>query len=297
MRVFLTGANGFIGTRLVSELIDAGHQVLGLTRSDEGAQRLIAAGADVHMGDLKELRTLRIGAENCEGVIHTAFDHNFANYAANCEQDRRAIDALGDALRGSKRPFVITSTTLFGEAIPGQVADEDVFNTRHSNPRVISEIAAQDLIEQDMRVSLVRLSQIHDRSRQGLVTFLVQLAVQSGRSAYIENEACQWSASHLADTVQLFRLALENQAIGMRYHATAEEGVTVRDIAEAIGKRLKLPVVALSREYAASHFGWLYAFVSKNMTASSLKTQERLEWTPEGPTLLNDIANLELESA
>lgn len=296
MRVFLTGANGFIGSRLVSELIDAGHQVLGLTRSDVGAQRLIAAGADVHRGDLQDLRSLRTGAENCDGVIHTAFDHNFANYVANCEQDRRVIEALGDTLRGTCRPLVITSTTLFGEAIPGQPADEDITNTRHTNPRALSEIAAQEMIEQGMSISLVRLSQIHDKYRQGLVTFLVQLALQTGRSAYIGENICKWSAAHLVETAQLFRLALENRAVGTCFHATTEEGVSVREIAEIIGERLHLPVVALSENDAASHFGWLYGFVSKNMTASSSKTQQRLGWTPKGPTILSDIANLDLGS-
>ncbi|NVN24797.1 SDR family oxidoreductase [Asaia siamensis] len=297
MKIFLTGANGFIGSQLVSELINAGHQVLGLSRSDAGARKLIALGAEVHRGDLKDLHSLRAGAENCDGVIHTAFDHDFTNYVANCEQDRRVIEALGAALRGSHRPFVITSTTLFGEATLGRTADEDVFNTLHTNPRILSEIAAQEMIERGMNVSLVRLSQIHDRTRQGLVTFLVQLALQTGRSAYIDDTICQWSAAHLIDTAQLFRLAVEKGAAGARFHATAEEGVPVREIADAIGKRLGMPVVALSEKDASSHFGWLHGFVSKNMTASSAKTQARLGWTPQGPDLLSDIANLDFTDA
>ncbi|NVN05243.1 SDR family oxidoreductase [Asaia spathodeae] len=297
MRVFLTGANGFIGSRLVSELINAGHQVLGLSRSDAGARKLIALGAEVHRGDLEDLHSLQAGTENCDGVIHTAFDHDFTNYVANCEQDRRVIEALGAALCGSHRPFVITSTTLFGEATPGHIADEDVFNTLHTNPRILCEIAAQEMIEQGMNVSLVRLSQIHDETRQGLVTFLVQLALQTGRSAYIDDNVSQWSAAHLVDTAQLFRLALEKGTTGARFHATAEEGVPVRGIAEAIGKRLGMPVVALSAKDASSHFGWLQGFVSKNMTASSTKTQDRLGWTPRGHDLLSDIADLDFENA
>lgn len=297
MRVFLTGVNGFIGSRLVSELINAGHQVLGLSRSDAGARKLIALGAEVHRGDLEDLHSLQAGTENCDGVIHTAFDHDFTNYVANCEQDRRVIEALGAALCGSHRPFVITSTTLFGEATPGHIADEDVFNTLHTNPRILSEIAAQEMIEQGMNVSLVRLSQIHDETRQGLVTFLVQLALQTGRSAYIDDNVSQWSAAHLVDTAQLFRLALEKGTTGARFHATAEEGVPVRGIAEAIGKRLGMPVVALSAKDASSHFGWLQGFVSKNMTASSTKTQDRLGWTPRGHDLLSDIADLDFENA
>ncbi|GBQ11730.1 SDR family oxidoreductase [Swaminathania salitolerans] len=292
MRIFLTGANGFIGARLVSELIGAGHRVLGLTRSDAGAEKLRAAGAEEHRGDLGALRTLRQGAEKCDGVIHTAFDHDFTRYAVNCAQDERAIAALGEVLRGSDRPFVITSTTLFGEAVPGRRADEDVFNPEHPNPRALSEIAAMTMIERGMSVSLLRLSQIHDTCRQGLVSFLIRLAQQKGCSAYIEGMPRRWSAAHVSDTTRLYRLALEKGAVGARYHATSEEGVCVRAIAEAIGKRLNLPVMALPRSEAIAHFGWLYGFVSKDMLASSDKTRQRLAWSPDGPGLLDDISRL-----
>ena len=292
MRVFLTGANGFIGAKLVAELIGAGHQVLGLTRSTTGAQRLKAAGAKALHGDLEDLASLRAGAAGSDGVIHTAFDHDFAHYLANCEKDRRAIDAIGEALEDSNRPFVITSTTLFGEAHPGVCADEDVFNAQHKNPRVISEIAAQGMIDRGRNVSLVRLSQIHDTARQGLVTFLIQLARETGRSAYIADTDYRWSAAPVSATVTLYRLALEKQAHGARYHATAEEGVSVRAIAERIGQTLGLPVTGLSEDEAMAHFGWLYGFVSKDMTASSQKTQQRLGWQPIGASLLSDIDNL-----
>ncbi|MFT9366872.1 MAG: SDR family oxidoreductase [Gluconobacter sp.] len=292
MKIFLTGATGFIGSGLLSELMGAGHTVLGLTRSDAGMQRLRAAGAEAHRGDLEDLNSLRAGAEVCDGVIHTAFDHNFANYADNCRKDRQAIETLGAAFKGSNRPLVITSTTLFGETVPGQGADEDTFNAEHTNPRVGSEIAAQTLIERGMNVSLVRLSQIHDTYRQGLITFLIELARQTGQSAYIENSANRWSAAHVSDTVNLFRLALEKQVAGARYHATAEEGVSLKSIAEEIGRRLGVPVTALSANDAAAHYGWLIGFVTKNMIASSQKTQERLNWRNNGPKLLTDIANL-----
>lgn len=296
MKIFLTGANGFIGSRLVSELIGAGHRVLGLTRSEAGARQLMAAGAEAYRGDLEDLNSLRVGAAKCDGAIHTAFDHNFANYVVNCQKDRRAIEALGAALQGSNRPLVITSTTLFGEAIPGQLAHEDTFNAKHSNPRVTSEIITEALVERGMNVSLVRLSQIHNTHRQGLVTFLIDLARQTGRSAYIENSTKSWSAAHVSDTVHLYRLALEKQVAGARYHATAEEGVPVRSIAEAIGQRLGLPVVALSASDAAAHFGWLSGFVSKNMIASSEKTKERLNWKITGSKLLTDILNVDTEA-
>ncbi|GBQ88139.1 SDR family oxidoreductase [Gluconobacter albidus] len=296
MKIFLTGANGFIGSRLVRELIGAGHEVVGLTRSDAGAQHLAAAGAEAHRGDLEDLNSLRVGAESCDGVIHTAFDHNFSNYLANCQKDQRAIETMGAALEGSDRPFVITSTTLFGEPIAGQLADEDTFNTGHSNPRVTSEITAEALMERGANVSLVRLSQIHDTQRQGLVTFMIDLARRTGRSSYIEGSSNRWSAAHVSDAVRVFRLALERQHPGARYHATDEEGVSIRSIAEAIGHRLGLPVVALSAQEAATHFGWLNGFISKDMTASSEKTKMRLNWQPMGPRLLTDIANLDFQS-
>ena len=290
MRIFLTGANGFVGSKLVSELLGAGHQVLGLTRSDAGVQQLIAAGAEAHRGDLEDLDSLHTGAEACDGVIHTAFDHNFATYVANCQKDQRAIEALGAALKGSNRPLVITSTTLFGEAIPGQMADEDTFNAEHPNPRVTSELAGQALTERGINTSVVRLSQTHDTHKQGLVTFLVELARQTGRSVYIGDGANGWCAAHVADTVRLFRLALEKQAGGARYHATAEKGISLRSIAEAIGQRLGLPIIALPADEAAAHFGWLNGFVCKSIVASSEKTQERLGWRPIGPGLLADLA-------
>ena len=293
MKIFLTGANGFIGSKLVTELINAGHQVRGLTRSDKGTRELVAAGAEAYRGDLEDLNSLRDGIAGCDGVIHTAFDHNFVNYVANCQKDQRAIEAIGKELEGSSRPFVLTSTTLFGEAVAGQCADENIFNDKHSNPRVISEIAAESLVERGVKVALVRLSQIHDTYRQGLVTFLIDLARKTGRSAYIEKGVNCWSAAHVSDTVHLFRLALEKQVSGARYHASAEEGVSVRAIAETIGQRFNLPVVALSENDAHAHFGWLGAFVSKDMIASSEKTQQRLDWHPTVPKLLVDISAYE----
>lgn len=292
MRVFVTGATGFIGSKLVVDLVDAGHRVLGLTRSDAGAGQLAAAGAEAHRGDLEDLDSLRSGAAACDGVVHTAFDHDFTRYVANCEKDKAAIEALGSALDGSDRPFVITSTTLFGELSPGQLADEDVFNAAHPNPRVRSELAARAMIERGANISLVRLSQIHDTHRLGLVTFLIELARRTGRSAYVGDSVNRWSAAHVGDTVRLFRLALEQQAAGARYHATAEEGVSLKAIAEAIGRRLDLPVVSLPAGDAAGHFGWLNDFVGNDTIASSRKTRERLGWRPAGPGLLEDIAKL-----
>lgn len=293
MRIFLTGATGFIGSKLVPELIDAGHDVLGLARSDAGADALAALGAEAYRGDIAQLDGLRSAAAGCDGVIHTAFDHNFANFVANCRKDQRTIEALGTALEGSNRPLIITSSTAMGAIMPGQPADEDNFNPDHPNPRVASELAGCALSRRGINVRVVRLSQIHDTRKQGLVTDVIELARRTGVSAYAGEGLNRWSAAHVSDAVRLFRLALETREADARYHATAEEGISFRHIAEAIGGRLGLPVVSLSPDEAAAHFGWLASFAGKDMSAHSAKTQKRLGWHPTGPSLLSDIARLQ----
>jgi len=292
MKVFLTGANGFIGSRLVTTLLAAGHDVLGLTRSDAGALRLRASGAEPCHGTIEDIDGLKEGAARCDAVIHTAFDHDFSRYVENCRKDERSIRALCEAYESTRKPMVITSTTLFGEPVPGALADEDVFNPEHANPRVISESAIQDGLARGCNISVVRLAQIHDTHKQGLVTFLIDLARRTGVSAYVGEGVNRWCAAHLDDTANLYRLALEEASAGARYHASAEEGVTLREIAEAIGRKLDLPVKQLTDQEAPSHFGWLVPFVAKNMIASSAKTRSRLLWQPEGPTLLEDLRDL-----
>jgi nucleoside-diphosphate-sugar epimerase len=289
MRVFVTGATGFIGTEVVRELIGAGHQVLGLARSEAGAKSLTAAGAGVHRGDMEDLERLRSGAAKSDGVIHTAFNHDFSKFLANCEQDRKAIEAMGDALVGSDRPLLITSGTGMGNAVPGQPATEDVFNPDHPNPRKASELAGVSVANRGVNVSVVRLPQVHDPVKQGLITYAVNLAREKRVSAYVGDGINRWPAVHVLDAAHLYRLALEKQAAGSRYNAVAEEGVPVRDIAEAIGRGLKVPVVSLSPEEAPAHFGWLAAFVGFDMPASSALTQQRLGWQPTGPGLIEDL--------
>lgn len=292
MRVFLTGSTGFVGSTIVPELIAAGHQVLGLTRSDAGAQALAAAGAEAHRGDIEDLESLRTGAAGCDGVIHTAFDHDFTRFVENCQKDGRAIRTLGSALEGSGRPLVITSGTAMGSAGPGQPATEDYFNPGHPNPRVASELAGRELSERGVNVSVVRLSQVHDTVKQGLVTEVVALARKTGVSAYVGEGRNCWSAAHLSDTARLFRLALERQEPGARYHATAEAAIPFRQIAEAVGRSLGVPAAAVAAEEAASHFGWLSVFADKDMSASSALTRERLGWHPGGPGLITDIEGI-----
>ncbi|SDJ36513.1 MULTISPECIES: SDR family oxidoreductase [Bradyrhizobium] len=292
MRVFLTGATGFIGSAIVPELINAGHQVLGLTRSDAGAQSLIAAGAEVHRGDLEDLESLRSGATKADGVIHCAFDHNFANWVANCEKDQRAIEALGGALTGSDRPLVITSGTGMGNAVPGQLATEDVFNSTGQNPRVVSELAGASMSEAGVNVSVVRLPQVHDTVKQGFVTYAVAIAREKRVSAYVGDGKNRWPAAHVSDVARLYRLALEKREPGARYNAVGEEGIAVRAVAEVIGRGLKVPVVGLSPEEAAGHFGWLAPFAGMDLPASSAQTQARLGWRPTGPGLIADLERM-----
>src|SRR6202161_3697943 len=297
MRVFLTGATGFIGSAIVPELIKAGHQVLGLTRSDPGARSLIAAGAKVHRGSLEDPESLRSGAAQSDGVIHCAFDHSafgsdFSKFAEVCEKDKRAIEALGDALRGSDRPLLITSGTGMGNAAPGQPASEDYFDPNHPNPRKGSELAGASVAERGVNVSVVRLPQVHDTVKQGLITYLVQAAREKGASAYIGEGLNRWPAAHVLDVARLYRHALEKRDAGSRYNAVAEEGVSMREIAEVIGRGLKVPVVSLPQQEAQAHFGWLAMFVSYDMPASSALTRRRLGWRPTGPGLIADLEQM-----
>jgi len=290
MRIFLTGSTGFIGSAVCRELLAAGHEVLGLARSDKGAAALAAAGAQAYRGDIEDLAGLHRGAAACDGVIHTAFDHDFTHFVENCRKDRRAIEALGAALAGTARPLVIASSTAMGLSTPGVAAAEDEFDPSHPNPRVASELAGQALLDRGVNVVTVRLSQIHDPAKQGLVTDVIALARRTGFSAYVGEGANCWSAAHLSDTARLFRLALEQGGAGERFHATDEGAIPFREIAQAVGRSLGVPVRSMASTEAMDHFGWLAAFVDKDMSASSVLTRERLGWRPSGPGLLADLA-------
>jgi nucleoside-diphosphate-sugar epimerase len=289
MRVFVTGATGFIGSALIPELINAGHQVLGLARSDAGAKSLTAAGAQVHRGDLEDLESLRKAAASSDGVVHLGFIHDFSKFEANCAIDKRAIEALGAALAGSDRPLVVTSgVALLAE---GRVATED--DTPSPNFPRFSEPAALALVPQGVRASVVRLPQVHDTRKQGLVSYLIAVAREKGVSAFIDDGCNRWPAVHLADAAHLYRLALEKGTAGARYHAIAEEGVPLRDIAEAIGRGLKIPAVSKSSDQAAEHFGWLGLFARTDCPASSTLTERRLGWRPTAqPGMIADLENM-----
>jgi nucleoside-diphosphate-sugar epimerase len=287
MKVFVTGASGFIGSQVVKQLLDAGHQVLGLARSDESAKSLIAAGAEAHKGSLEDLDSLRSGAKAADAVIHLGFIHDFSKFAENCEIDRRAIETLGDALAGTDRPLIVSSG--IGPRAEGRIATEDT-DAIH-NPRMprLSEETALAQSSKGVRVSVVRLPQVHDPRKQGLVTWLISLAREKGVSAYIGDGKNQWAAAHVLDVALLYRLVLEKGTAGGRYHAVGEEGVTLRAIAESIGRGLKLSVVSKSAEEAAAHFGFIAGFAGVNMPASSALTQKWMDWHPKGPGLIADL--------
>lgn len=289
MRVFLTGATGFIGSRIVPELIGAGHSVLGLTRSDTGAAALTAAGAEPHRGDIEDLDSLRAGAAAADAVIHTAFDHDFSNFVANCEKDRRVIAAMGEVLKGSDRPLLITSGVGMGGGGHGELATEDRFDRSHPNPRIASEEAGEALKAEGVDVRVIRLPQVHDTVKQGLITPLVEITREKGVSAYVGQGANRWSAAHVSDVAELYRLALDKGRKNARYNAVAEEGVTARAIAETLGEGLGLPVVSLTPEEAPAHFGWMAIFAGIDMAASSALTRAALGWTPKGPSLIADL--------
>ena len=285
MRVFVTGASGFIGSAIVQELLGAGHQVLGLARSEASAQALIAAGAEVHRGSLDDLDSLRRGAAASDGVIHTAYNHNFVEYEAAGQTDRHAIEALGGALVGSDRPILVTAG-LAGLATGRPGTEED---TPGASPR-LSESAAMALAAQGVRASVIRLaSSVHDRNDHGFVPTLINIARQTGVAAYVGEGLNRWPAVHRLDAARLFRLALEHGTAGARYHGAADEGIPMRDIAAVIGRHLNLPVVSKSSEQAAEHFGWMARFVGMDMPASSALTQQRLGWQPNYPGLLADL--------
>jgi nucleoside-diphosphate-sugar epimerase len=290
MRVFVTGATGFVGSHVVKELIAAGHTVLGLARSEAGAQALASIGADVQRGVLENVSSLSSGAAASDAVVHLAFIHDFSKFQENCEIDKRAIEALGSVLAGSDRPLIVASGTA-GLGARGQVATEDhVVPPNLPLPRVSEQTA---LSLKGVNASVMRLPQVHDTIKQGLVTYLIAVAREKGVSAYVAEGGNRWAAAHVSDVAHLYLLALEKHQTGAKYHAVAEEGVQMRDIAETIGRGLKIPAVSLSPDEAAEHFGWLAMFAGADLVASSEKTRKNLGWNPTGPGLIADLQRMD----
>lgn len=296
MRVFLTGATGFIGSHVIPELLAQGHHVLGLTRSDAGAHRLEAAGVDVHRGDLEQPETLARGAAATDAVIHCAFDHNFATFFENTRKDERNIAAMGEALAGTHKPILITSGVGIGTPLNGDAATEDVLNPRHANPRIATELAGAALIARRIDVRTIRLPQVHDTTKAGLITPLVTEARRAGAVAYLGDGQTRWSAAHVSDVAKLYVLALEKGEPGARYHASVEEGVTARAIAETIGEGTGLPVRSVTADEVERYFGWMAPFAALDMIASNAWTRTRLGWEPKGPDLLTDLAAMDFSA-
>ena len=290
MRVFVTGATGFIGSAVVKELVGAGHHVLGMTRSDAGAKSLEAAGAQAHRGDLEDLESLRSGAAETDAVIHTAFRHDWSRFAESCELDKRAIEAIGAVLEGSSRPFIVSSGVGVAQ---GRAATENdpPLSPSPSLPRV-SEATVVALMERGIHASVMRLPQVHDTVKQGLVTPLIAIARAKRVSAYIGDGHNRWPAAHVSDVARLYLLALEKDTAGARYHAVAEEGVALKDIATAIGRGLNVPVRSILQEQAQEHFGFLGFFAGRDPLTSSAQTRAKLGWNPTGPSLLTDLGNM-----
>jgi len=292
MRIFVTGASGFVGSAIVKELINAGHQVLGLARSDNSAEQIIKAGAQVHRGDLDDLAGLQQGAAGCDAVIHTAFNHDFSQFKVNCEADRRVIEALGAVVAGSDRPLIITSGT--GLLNYGRVITEDDVPPAGSDvsPRVASEEAAAAAVAKGAKVYIVRLPPtVHGKGDHGFVPVLIDMARQNGESAYIGEGNNRWPAVHRLDAAVVYRLIAERRPSQKVYHAVAEEeGIAFKNIAEAIGEGLHIPTVSKTGKEAEAHFTWFTHFASLGSPASSAKTKETLNWQPTQPGLLEDLA-------
>ena len=296
MKVFLTGATGFIGSAIVPELIGAGHHVLGLTRSNAGAELLQNLGAQPFLGDVHDLKRICVGAAQCEAVMHLAFNHDFDRYVASCEEDRHIIEALGSVLEHSDRPLIVTSSTSVVDEKSGHPAtEEDAPLSSKLAARAASEEAAAEVAAWGAKVMVVRLSQIHDATRSGkAVNSAIQAAREAGVSAYVGADGTKClPAAHRLDTARLYRLILEKGVAGARYHAVAEEGITYLEIAETIGQHLNLPVRPITQGEAHEHFGWLSAFTGWNFRASSAKTRQQLGWQPTGPGLIADLRNLQ----
>lgn len=292
MRVFITGGSGWVGSATVEELLRAGHQVLGLARSDASAERLTAAGADVHRGGLDDLDSLRRGADDADAVVHLANKHDWADMPATNAAERAAVRALGDAMAGSGRPFVVAAGVA--GLVEGRPAEETDPSPAHGpdSPRGGSENLALEYVERDVRVMALRLAPTtHGRGDHGFISLIAQTAVRQGVSAYIVDGAHAWSAVHRTDAARLIRLGLEHAPAGARLHAVAEAAVSTRVIAEALGSALGLPVTSIPAERAVEHFGFIGVHFGTDLSATSEATRKLLDWRPSGPTLLEDIAD------
>ncbi|CAB39844.1 NADH-dependent glycolaldehyde/furfural/butyraldehyde/propylaldehydealdehyde reductase [Schizosaccharomyces pombe] len=291
MRIFVTGAAGFIGSEIVRQLLEAGHEVVGLVRSEENAAKLRAAGGTPYIGTLEDLDTLKKGVAQCDGVIHTAFVHDFSIYQEACKLDARVIEAIGEVLRGTERPLITTSVTAVLSS-NGKLGTEISEVPQPPIPRQLGEVTTLKFASQGVRASILRLPPtVHGAGDHAFVPMLINVAKNKGVSAYIGNGMNCWPAVHRTDAANLFVLALEKETAGSIYHAVAEEGIPIKEIAGMIGKRLDIPVISVSSEEATEHFGFLSSFLSVDNPTSSILTQQRLGWKPTHSTLMTDLAS------
>ncbi|MCZ7486219.1 SDR family oxidoreductase [Rhizobium rhizogenes] len=289
MRVFLTGATGFIGSHILPELMRAGHEVVGLTRSEAGGKVLAAAGASAHFGTIEDPASVAAGTIDADAVIHTAFDHDFSRFVENCEKDARVIAAIGAAVANSGKPFLITSGVRMGNNGSGKPATEDVVEWNNPNPRIASEKAGQAAADGGASVGVVRLPQVHNTEKQGLVSPMIGIAREKGISGYVGDGSNGWAAAHVMDVARLYVLALEKHQANARYNASAEVGVSTREIAEVVGKGLNVPVKSFDQSEAGDHFGWMTHMMGLDMSASSDWTRSHLGWKPTGDSLIADL--------
>jgi nucleoside-diphosphate-sugar epimerase len=296
MRIFVTGATGFIGSALVPELLQAGHHVLGLTRSETGAKALRQAGAEVLHGNLEDIHSLRKGAADSDGVVHLAFNHDFSQFEKNAADERKAITAMAEVLLGSDRPFVVTSGTAMAANVDGKPSTEDS-PASSFNPRAGMEQVVKEFVNRGVNISVVRLPQVHDTRKQGLVPYLLAVTRQKGVSAYVGDGGNRWPSAHVSDVALLYRLAFAKAEQGAIYHAVDEEGVPMKAIAEAHARGLKVPVVSIQSDEAQAHFGWLARFALLDVPSSSALTRQKLNWKPTGPGLIADLDAMDYTQA
>lgn len=290
MRVFVTGASGFVGSAIVKELLSAGHKVLGLVRSEDKAKQLISNGAEAYYGNLDEPESLIDGTSQCDAVIHTAFNHDFSRYKENCENDRKIITLLGNALAGSNRPLVVTSGIGIINS-DGLITEDDLPPSSDIAPRAASEEAANALAEKGAKTYIVRLPPtVHGQGDHAFIPVIVGIAKEKGVSAYVDSGENKWSAVHRLDAARVYRLIIEQQPKQKVFHAAGEQGIAFKDIAAAIGKGLGIPVISKTASEAAAHFGWIHHFVAIGVPASAQKTMDTLGWLIQEPGLLDDIA-------